>query len=77
MSVRGRLGEWIEERFGVSALAYPVPSHANRLPYLLGGITAGSFVMLVVTGVYLAQQYDPVPSEAHASVVARDCCTDR
>lgn len=70
MSVRGRLGGWIEERFGVSALAYPVPRHANRLPYLLGGITAGSFVMLVVTGVYLAQQYDPVPSEAHASVVA-------
>ena len=64
-----RVGRWIEERFGVSALAYPVPRHANRLPYLLGGITAGSFLMLVVTGIFLAQQYDPTTAEAHASVV--------
>lgn len=64
-----RVGRWIEERFGVSALAYPVPRHANRLPYLLGGIAAGSFLMLVVTGIYLAQHYDPITAEAHASVV--------
>ena len=66
---RARLADWIDERFGVSALAYPVPRHANGLPYLLGGITAGSFVMLVATGIYLAQQYDPTTAEAHASVV--------
>jgi ubiquinol-cytochrome c reductase cytochrome b subunit len=66
---RRRFGGWVEERFGVSAFAYSVPRHANRLPYLLGGVTAGSFLMLVVTGVYLAQQYDPTVAQAHGSVV--------
>ena len=36
--------------------------------YTLGGITLASFVLLVVTGVYLAQFYDPRPEAAHASV---------
>ncbi|RDI76249.1 Cytochrome b(N-terminal)/b6/petB [Gaiella occulta] len=64
-----RLGLWLDDRFGLSALAYPVPAHANRLAYTLGGITLGSFLLLVATGVYLAQLYDPTPQGAHASVV--------
>ncbi len=59
---------WIDERFGVSALAYPVPQHANSLAYTLGGITAGSFLLLVLTGIYLGQFYDPAPGAAHTSV---------
>lgn len=70
VTLRERLAGWIEERFGVSALAYPVPRHANRLPYVLGGVTAGSFLLLAVTGIYLAQLYDPITADAHASVVA-------
>lgn len=64
-----RAGLWLDERFGLSALAYPVPRHANRLAYTLGGITLGAFLLLVGTGIYLAQLYDPTPSGAHASVV--------
>lgn len=64
-----RIGLWLDERFGLSALAYPVPRHANALAYTLGGVTLGSFVLLVVTGIYLAQLYDPTPTQAHASVV--------
>ncbi len=65
---RQRLGVWIDERFGVSGLAYPVPEHANGLAFTLGGITAGTFLLLVVTGVYLAQFYDPTVDAAHTSV---------
>lgn len=64
-----RVGVWLDERFDFSALAYPVPQHANTLAYTLGGITLGSFVLLVATGIYLTQFYDPTPARAHASVV--------
>lgn len=60
----------LDERLGLSAFAYPVPRHANALAYTLGGITLGAFLLLVATGVYLSQFYDPAPADAHASVVA-------
>ncbi len=58
----------IDERLGISALAYPVPEHANRIAWTLGGITAVSFVLLIVTGIVLAQFYAPVPEIANQSV---------
>jgi len=66
----GRVRSWLDERFGLSGLAYPIPRHANTLAHTLGGITAGAFLLLVVTGIYLAQFYDPTEAGAHASVVA-------
>ncbi|MBI3287038.1 MAG: cytochrome b N-terminal domain-containing protein [Chloroflexi bacterium] len=72
----GRLTLWwdstwrgLDERLGLSAFSYPVPEYANRLPYLLGGITLMGFIILFATGVWLAQFYHPHPSEAHSSVV--------
>jgi len=59
---------WLDDRLGVGGLRYPVPEHANSLAYTLGGITLASFVGLVLTGIYLAQFYDPTPEAAHASV---------
>jgi len=66
---RPRLGEWLSERLGLKGLAYAVPEHANSLPYLLGGITLTGFVILFITGIYLAQFYHPHPADAHRSVV--------
>lgn len=63
-----RLGAWLDDRLGIGGLRYPVPAHANSLAYTLGGITLISFVGLVITGIYLAQFYDPTPARAHASV---------
>jgi quinol-cytochrome oxidoreductase complex cytochrome b subunit len=63
----GALG-WVDDRFGLEGLRYPVPRHANTLASTLGGITLASFILLAVTGVYLAQFYDPTPARAHASV---------
>lgn len=60
---------WIDDRFGISALRYPVPQHANSLAFTLGGIALASFVGLAVTGIYLAQFYDPTTAGAHTSVI--------
>jgi quinol-cytochrome oxidoreductase complex cytochrome b subunit len=64
-----RLAAWLNERLGLQGLAYPVPEYANSLPYTLGGITFAGFVILIVTGIYLAQFYHPHPADAHQSVV--------
>ena len=66
---RPRLKEWLNERLGLQGLAYAVPEHANSLPYILGGITLSGFVILFITGIYLAQFYHPHPADAHPSVV--------
>lgn len=67
---RGRsVTNWLSERLGLQGLTYAVPEHANSLPYLLGGITFTGFIILIVSGVYLAQFYHPHPSDAHQSVV--------
>ncbi len=66
---RMRFWEAVDERLGLSGLAYPVPEHANSLPYLLGGITLFGFIILTVTGVLLAQFYHPHPADAHDSVI--------
>src|SRR6266511_3995913 len=65
----GRAWEAIDERLGLSGLAYPVPAHANRIGYILGGITFFGFLILVVTGIWLAQFYHPTPEAARESVV--------
>jgi ubiquinol-cytochrome c reductase cytochrome b subunit len=66
---RGAFLRFLDERLGLSALAYEVPEHANTIPYILGGITFVGFVIMIVTGVILAQYYHPHPTEAHESVV--------
>lgn len=66
---RSRPGAWLDERLGLHGLAYAVPEHANSLPYLLGGISLTGFLILFVTGIYLAQFYHPHPTDAHQSVV--------
>jgi ubiquinol-cytochrome c reductase cytochrome b subunit len=58
----------VDERLGIDALRYPVPEHANSLGWSLGGLTLASFVALVVTGIYLAQFYNPVPEAANQSI---------
>ena len=61
--------DWLDDRLGVGALRYPVPEHANSLAYTLGGITLSGFVLLVLTGIYLTQFYNPDEAGAHQSVV--------
>lgn len=60
----------IDDRLGVTALQYPVPEHANTLSWSLGGLTAATLLVLIATGIVLAQFYNPMPEAANASVRA-------
>ena len=64
-----RAWEVIDERLGLSGLAYPVPAHANGIGYILGGITLFGFLILAVTGIWLAQFYHATSATARESVV--------
>ena len=64
-----RAWDAIDERLGLSGLAYPVPAHANGIGYILGGITFFGFLILAATGIWLAQFYHPTPGTARQSVV--------
>lgn len=64
-----RTGTWLETRLGLSALRYAVPIHANTIWYTLGGITFVGLLVLVATGVWLGQYYNPDPTTARESVL--------
>ncbi|MFV2057807.1 MAG: cytochrome b N-terminal domain-containing protein [Thiohalomonadales bacterium] len=57
-----------EERFKVSAFLYPIPRQANTLTYSLGGVTFFAFLVLIASGIILAQFYDPRLATAHQSI---------
>lgn len=67
-SPNGRLGA-IRERLGWSSLEHRIPPVANRLPYMLGGLTLFGITVLIATGMLLDQFYSPTPLAAHDSVV--------
>lgn len=59
----------LASRLALDALDYSIPRPANRWPYMLGGLTASLIVILILTGLYLAQFYNPNPLAAHDSVL--------
>ncbi len=61
--------DWLRSRLAADALDYPIPKKANRWTYMLGGLTAFFVLVLVLSGLYLAQFYDPTPAGAHDSVL--------
>ena len=65
----GGLARVLDERLGISEFTYPVPPHANTAAYSLGGTEVG-FLILVASGILLAQFYHPMPQFANASVRA-------
>ena len=72
VTARSKLREgwdWLDERLGLGALRYNIPAHANTFWYTLGGITLIGILMLVATGIWLAQYYNPDPAAARESVI--------
>jgi len=73
-SWRARVGDWFDERFDVrrpleAFLKKPVPKHAIRWYFCLGGITFALFVIQGVTGILLSLYYRPTPGEAYESIL--------
>lgn len=69
-----RVSRWIDERTGLSGpvrsfFNYPVPKYVHKnLLYTLGGLTAITFLIQVVTGILLVFYYDPSAEGAYNSV---------
>ncbi|HTN42249.1 MAG TPA: cytochrome b N-terminal domain-containing protein [Nitrospiria bacterium] len=63
-SLWNRLDQWTR----LSRLSFPVPAHAKNLGYCLGGITLTGFSILFLTGLILAQFFNPQPDQANRSV---------
>ncbi len=56
-------------RLGLDWLDYKVPAYSNALPYMLGGITLFGFIIMAITGIYLALFYIPETPAAYQTVV--------
>ena len=54
-----RFFDALDERLGLRSLSYPVPEHANKLAYSLGGLSLVAFLSLLASGIALAQFYEP------------------
>ncbi len=65
-----KAGFWrtVYNRLGLKGLEYPAPQYAQTLPYLLGVLSLATFVILIVTGIYLSQFYDPNQITSNQSV---------
>jgi len=63
-------GFWsaLSERLGLKSFSYPVPVHAQSLPYMLGGLSLAAFGILFVSGIYLAQFYNPNQVTSNQSI---------
>ncbi|MGH7518653.1 MAG: cytochrome b N-terminal domain-containing protein [Gemmatimonadales bacterium] len=64
-----RAGGALQERLAWDALEYRIAPVANRLPYMLGGLTFFGILVLISTGILLDQFYNPSPVGAHDSIL--------
>lgn len=69
-----RVGDWLDERFDVRVpleafLKKPVPKHAIRWYFCLGGITFALFIIQGITGILLSLYYKPTPEQAYESIL--------
>jgi|TARA_B100001964_G_C14261902_1_gene616121 quinol-cytochrome oxidoreductase complex cytochrome b subunit len=49
-------------------LKKPIPDYATHPMYCLGGLAFASFLLQIVTGIFLGMYYKPTPEEAYNSV---------
>jgi quinol-cytochrome oxidoreductase complex cytochrome b subunit len=74
MSLIDKIYKWLDDRFKVGELLPPIVKHpaptnvvSNPL-YCLGGTAFMCFLILVLTGIFLAMYYKPTPDAAYKSV---------
>ena len=63
-----RIDEILKERLGLHLLEYEISEYANSIKYCLGGMTLTCFIILIVSGVLLAQFFIPDPERANTSL---------
>lgn len=74
MDITQKIYKWLDDRFKLRELLppivkHPAPEYAVTNPlYCLGGTAFLCFLILVLTGIFLAMYYKPTPLEAYKSV---------
>jgi len=74
MELFDKIYKWLDDRFKLRELLPPIVKHPAPLNvvsnpvYCLGGTAFLCFLILVVTGIFLAMYYKPTPAEAYKSV---------
>lgn len=74
MDLNERIYKWLDDRFKLREwlppiVKHPAPEYAVSNPlYCLGGTAFLCFIILVITGIFLAMYYKPTPAEAYKSV---------
>lgn len=74
MTLNEYIEKWIEERFRIkelliSIVKHPAPEKVISNPlYCLGGTAFLCFIILALSGIFLAMYYKPTPAEAYKSV---------
>ncbi|VVB86424.1 putative respiratory nitrate reductase subunit cytochrome b-561 [uncultured archaeon] len=74
MTIYDKIYKWLDDRFKLrellpSIVKHPAPEYAVSNPlYCLGGTAFLCFLILVITGIFLAMYYKPTPDEAYKSV---------
>jgi len=74
MDIMQKIYKWLDDRFKLKELLtpiikHPAPEYAVTNPlYCLGGTAFLCFLILVITGIFLAMYYKPTPLEAYKSV---------
>ncbi len=66
---RGWSWRAISEKLGLNHLSYPIPAHAQTLPYMLGGLVFATFMVLFASGIYMTQFYNPGQTSSYQSVL--------
>jgi|SRR5579884_725224 len=59
-----RLDTWLQ----LSRLTYGVPEHGRSFFFSLGGVVFAGFLLMIATGMILAQFYNPLPEHAYQSL---------
>ena len=74
LTIRDRIYEWFDERYDLrkgfrEIIKKPVPAFAMNPIYCFGGIAFLSFIILVISGIFLTFYYQPDPDKAYDSIM--------
>lgn len=68
MDGTSRMRRFWQERLGLDGLRYRIPRTGATLRFSLGALTLVSFAVLLLSGLWLGQFYNPSPAGAHDSL---------
>lgn len=60
---------FVDKKWSFNDFNYPVPEHAEKFGYTVGGVTVVGFILLAITGIIMSLFITPTINQAHSSVL--------